>query len=183
MSAPQYPQQGWPPPTPPRKNNSNLVTWLACTAGVVVVAVIVLAISLNTGSAPTSRTATTSCTTALCEQVGNQPPTPAATTTTTQAPIPPTPTSFTLTVTILTQECFGSAGCDLTYRVTPQYTGPPTSGQWTITYTVAGTEDPTVGSFTYDADTGQAMINTQNAAQTKTSKVTLTATPTTVLPN
>jgi hypothetical protein len=59
------------------------------------------------------------------------------------------PGDFTLAAKILKQDCFASAGCNVTYRV--QVLKSPAAGSFEVTYDVQGVEDgPRTGSVTID---------------------------------
>jgi len=92
---------------------------------------------------------------------------PAPTVTVTRAPAAPvnTPTpepvlgslsthNVTLTVKITSKECFGSAGCVLTYKASPKTSANlPLDGTYDVTYSIRGGEDgPIDGSFTVADD-------------------------------
>ena len=89
-----------------------------------------------------------------------------------------------LKVKVTEKQCFGSAGCNITYRIEPSYGGLPLSesDEWLITYTVSGgTDGPQINSFTlrgtqieYDAD---------EFIQVKSTKTVLTAAVTAVATN
>lgn len=77
---------------------------------------------------------------------------------------------FTLTPKILKQACFGSAGCNVTFRVTPVYSGPslPSDATVEVTYEVVGSEDNYSNTFTMSGD-GQASVDSEESVSTKTS--------------
>lgn len=57
------------------------------------------------------------------------------------------PGDFALRVKILSQDCFGSAGCNVSYRV--QVLKAPKAGAYEITYDVGGVQDgPKTGNVT-----------------------------------
>lgn len=66
-------------------------------------------------------------------------------------PYKPKPTDFKLTPSITRKKCFGSAGCNITFRVDAEYVGKfPLEDDWTwvVVYEINGVEDaPEVGSF------------------------------------
>lgn len=57
-------------------------------------------------------------------------------------------------IKILKKECFGSAGCNITFRINPSYVGDqplPDSGTIEVTYRVSGDEDgPQINTFTVE---------------------------------
>lgn len=63
--------------------------------------------------------------------------------------VTPTVTDFTLTPKVLSKQCYGSAGCSVTFRVTPVYSGatPPDSQRTEVTYEVVGSSSPYSNSF------------------------------------
>lgn len=87
----------------------------------------------------------------------------------------PTKGDFTLKVKILSQECFGEAGCNITFRIKPEYTGPPLDPDVTyeVTYEVSGTQDPMSNTFTITGD--QASVEQEELAQTTSASIELRA--------
>lgn len=76
-----------------------------------------------------------------------------------QATYTPTPDDFELDVKILERQCFGSAGCNVTYRVELGYGGPTLDPDTTydITYEVRGVEDgPAINTLTATGDQYEA---------------------------
>lgn len=122
---------------------------------------------------------------------GAQAPTTAAPTTappttqpatTTAAPYTPVATDFKIEVIELERSCFGSAGCNVSYRINPTYVGaqPSTStGKLTVLYTINGADSPKTGSFTIQGD--QARYMEEDYVSGVAAGVSLTATPTRVL--
>jgi hypothetical protein len=93
----------------------------------------------------------------------------------------PQPADFQLEVVVLSQECFGSAGCNVTYELDITYL--PTvpledDGEWTLVYEVTGGEDgPQIGSMTLRGDgsvtyQGETFISTAAAGSPLTATVT-----------
>ena len=101
------------------------------------------------------------------------------------APAPvalPKTTDFTLAVKVLKKSCFGSAGCNITYRIDPTYNGAPfPSGvKFEVVYQVNGGQDPQINHFTIGAGDGpgnswQASVQDEEMIQTKSSSAVLTA--------
>lgn len=51
-------------------------------------------------------------------------------------------------IRIREQQCFGSAGCNITFQINPTYVGPSSlDGVFDVTYKVVGGEDPYVNTF------------------------------------
>ncbi|MEU1966416.1 hypothetical protein ABZ541_21540 [Micromonospora sediminicola] len=110
--------------------------------------------------------------------------TSAATTTaaapaTTEPPAPtyetPTKNDFKLKVKLLRKQCFGSAGCNVTYRIDVTYTGSglDPSKTYEVTYQVKGAEDPIINTFEVTGDS--ASVQEEEMASTKRSGDKLTA--------
>ena len=69
----------------------------------------------------------------------------------------PKPEDFILHVKILEKDCFGSAGCNLTYKIEPAYTGPALEpgARWDVTYEITGGDDDEISTFEFGGtDTG-----------------------------
>lgn len=68
-----------------------------------------------------------------------------------------TATDFRVDLTIVGQECFGTAGCNVTYTIDPTYRTGPLSDldgrNLRIVYEVTGGEQPQIGNFTSDGST------------------------------
>jgi hypothetical protein len=92
----------------------------------------------------------------------------------------PVAKDFKLTIKTLTKQCFGSAGCNVTYRVELGYTGPDLNPDTTyeVTYEVKGAEDPIIGTLTVTGDEYERP--SEELASTKSSKAKLTVTVTDV---
>lgn len=66
------------------------------------------------------------------------------------------PRNFKLGVRIRSKECFGSAGCNVTVQIDPDYVGNQdvSSGSWEITYELRGLEDgPVIETMTLESGT------------------------------
>ncbi|MFI7605873.1 hypothetical protein ACIBTV_12190 [Micromonospora sp. NPDC049366] len=109
-------------------------------------------------------------------------PTTAAAAPTTRAPEPlpvydtPTKRDFTLAVKILRKQCFGSAGCNVTYRIDVTYTGDgdlDPAKTYEVTYQVKGAEDPIINTFEVSGDS--ASVQQEESASTRRSGDKLTA--------
>lgn len=88
----------------------------------------------------------------------------------------PKPSDFSLAVKILEKDCFGSAGCLITYRIDVSYGGPALdpATEYEVIYEVSGDEDgPITNTFTVQGDS--ASVDKEEDASTKNSKVKLTA--------
>ncbi len=96
---------------------------------------------------------------------------------TTAAPAFHTPTTkdFKLGVKILRKQCFGSAGCNINYRIDVTYLGGELdpSKTYEITYEVTGAEDPIINTLEVTGDS--ASVQEEESAGTKRSSDKLTA--------
>jgi hypothetical protein len=116
----------------------------------------------------------------------NRPAATAAAPTPTDAPettaaARPTPQDFELTVKTLSKQCFGSAGCNLTYRIEVGYDGPPLdpSDTYEVVYEVRGGEDgPQINTLTVEGD--QSSVDREESISTSTAGKQLTAHATSV---
>ncbi|SBT40647.1 hypothetical protein [Micromonospora auratinigra] len=87
----------------------------------------------------------------------------------------PTKSDFKLKVKILSKACFGSAGCNVTYRINVTYTGAglDPSRTYEVTYQVKGAEDPIINTFEVTGDS--ASVQQEEMASTRRSGDKLTA--------
>ncbi|MEU5942249.1 hypothetical protein ABZ807_24385 [Micromonospora sp. NPDC047548] len=92
----------------------------------------------------------------------------------------PTKSDFKLKVKILRKQCFGSAGCNITYRIDVTYSGAglDPSTTYEVTYEVKGAEDPIINTFEVTGDS--ASVQEEEMASTKRSADKLTAVVTSV---
>lgn len=70
-------------------------------------------------------------------------------------PYTPTTADFALNVVTLEQSCFGSAGCNVTYRIEVSYVGAQIPGEdesYRVVYELRGGEDQKIGSFELQGD-------------------------------
>lgn len=131
----------------------------------------------STVAAPGPTTTVTTTTTAAAPA----PVEPAEETTATEAPAASfdgKPGDFDIAVKVRKKECFGSAGCNVTYQIDPKYTGSadlPDTGTIEVTYEVSGDEDgPQINTFSIDAD-GTAHFSSEEEMSTPKSSTKLKA--------
>jgi hypothetical protein len=94
----------------------------------------------------------------------------------------PAATDFKLTLKVLSKQCFGSAGCNLTYRILVSYAGPTLNPATTydVLYTVKGGEDgPITNTLKVTGD--QSSVDEEESASTKHKADKLTVAVTDVL--
>lgn len=160
-------------PPPPKKRRAGRLA-LAIIGGVVGLIVLISVIGALASGGDTPRAASPGTATK---------PTIAAPTTGAAAPPPAKPADhtpaareFQIRVKVLSKQCFGSAGCNITFRIDPTYSGPALDPgtTWLITYEVTGVEDgPQVNTFELTGDT--ASFDSEESASTKTSRAKVTA--------
>jgi hypothetical protein len=88
----------------------------------------------------------------------------------------PKASDFELTVKTLSKQCFGEAGCNITFRVEVAYGGPKLDPgtTWEVTYEIRGPEDgPQVNTLTVTGD--QSSVDQEEMASTRSSSVKLRA--------
>jgi hypothetical protein len=70
----------------------------------------------------------------------------------------PKKSDFELKIKTLSKKCFGSAGCNVEVRISPEYVGSgvdlPDSGTIELTYKLTGTEDPEIGTIEMELPDG-----------------------------
>lgn len=182
---PQQPYGEHPPPPPKwRRKPSKLVIVLASVGGLVALCcggTIIAAIAGGDDkpkgksiAAPTTTTPAVVVTTTAAAVATTEPAYAAP------APHEPTPKDFTIKVKTLEKKCFGSAGCNVEYRIQPEYSGPPLGSDQTteVTYEVRGLEDTAVGTFTMNGTSAE--IPSSESGSTTSSGKKLTAKVTSV---
>jgi len=92
----------------------------------------------------------------------------------------PQPADFVLTAKVLEKSCFGSAGCNVQYRIEVTYNGAPLdpSKTYEVTYEVNGGEDPEIN--TLEVTGTKYSADDRESIGTKSSKTELTVTVTSV---
>lgn len=173
---------GAPIPATPGKR-SNVLAWA--------VGGIALVIALGCGGAVIAvvsgdDTKSAADTTPSSASPGSAAPTTATPTTAPASTAPavvtytPTKSDFKLNVKVLRKQCFGSAGCNITYRIDVTYTGAELDPfkTYEVTYEVKGGEDPIVNTFEVTDDS--ASVEQEEFASTRRSADKLTAVVTSV---
>lgn len=100
----------------------------------------------------------------------------------------PTPAAadFSLAIKTTKKECFGSAGCNITFEINLTYAGPALepNSSWDVTYDITGGEDPQTNTLTVNFDDtgihGQYQQDGFQFIGTKSSKAVLKAVVTSV---
>lgn len=168
-----------PPPLPPQAGPERPVYrrgWFLFLTGGLVGLVLGAAIG-NSGSSPNRASTTSTDRPAVTAAATPTPTDPPMTT----AVAEPKPRDFELTVKTLSKQCFGSAGCNLTYRVEVGYDGPPLdpSNTYEVVYEVRGGEDgPQINTLTVEGD--QSSVEREESISTSSSGRKLTAVVTSV---
>jgi hypothetical protein len=93
-----------------------------------------------------------------------------------------TPADITLAVKVLKKECFGSAGCNVTYTVAPSYTatvGAEPNSSWDVTYEIKGGSEQQINtlhmSFDGTGQHGSFQADSEEMISTGSAKAQLTA--------
>jgi hypothetical protein len=92
----------------------------------------------------------------------------------------PTAADFAIGIDVLSKQCFGSAGCNLTYKINVTYKGLTSmdpSKTYTVVYDVAGGDSPITANFTIH---GTQITYHNGFTQTPNDAAALTATATSV---
>ena len=100
----------------------------------------------------------------------------------TPEPYEPRKADWKIGIKILSKQCFGSAGCNVEYRIVPDYVGTrylPESGTIEVTYDVKGAEDQITNTFTVEHK--EASFDDREMTSVKTSKAVLVAVVTDVV--
>jgi hypothetical protein len=90
-------------------------------------------------------------------------------------PASPAAADFRIRLKVKRKTCFGSAGCNVTYRIVPTYVGSEdlSSGSWDVTYVVRGGEDgPQTNTFTMTD--GEASFDSEELVSTRSRDTKLT---------
>lgn len=160
--------QYWPPAVQPPPKKSRLPWVIAAGAlGLILVVALGIAVALGQGNSPAAKTPSAWDK----EQAKVAETTP--TVTTKPAPEPgatPQVADFKLTARITDKKCFGSAGCNIDFKIEMDYLGSALSEDdtWEITYEVTGVEDgPMIGTLEL---TGTTFTSSEESVSTTSSK-------------
>lgn len=144
-----YPQQ----PPPPRKRRWPWIVFAVCIAVAVIAVTVVVTLAVTgdsgKGSEASEPSGGTDTATVPVEDTAEPEPAPEPE----PEPEPFTTDDFKLRVKILSEECYGSAGCNVEFRVIPTYVGAaPDYEERTVevTYKVTGLEDDLTSTFTLE---------------------------------
>jgi len=154
--------------------NSQVYVLAAGIAVAILGTVTLLALNTDDTQQPAAATRTTAPASPSPIRTTEAPPPP---------PVEPKPADFTIPLKILSKQCFGSAGCNVTFRIAPAYSGPalPVDKTYRVIYTVSGDESgPQTNSFTLTGE--QAEYQSEESASTRSAGVALVAKVTEVLP-
>jgi hypothetical protein len=171
----QSPQPVQPVQQPPAKRRHRWIPWVAYPA------VFLVGVTVGmTGEDATAPAASSPEPTATASSTA--PAEPAEETTVPSEPAEPlygepSKSHFTLSVKTLKKECFGSAGCLVTYRILVDYSGGPTldpSKTYEVIYEVRGGEDgPVTNTLTVTGT--ESSVDKEESLSTSSSKAKLTA--------
>ena len=174
---PPYQQLGQVPPPPPKKPFWKR-WWFIAIVVVLVLGALGSAFG-NRGGGDTAGTPATA-TTGKGATSTSAPPSTSTTTTTTSAPAPTPlkPADFQIGIKVLSKKCFGSAGCNVEFRIDPKYVGRQSlpSGTIEVTYKITGGDDPMTNTFTIEGGTARypqtEFISTPSSSSTLRAVVT-----------
>lgn len=187
MSQPYNPQQPYPGPTPPppapkRKRFGFLALGVA-VAATFAVGSCTGALGASAGKATTAVPGSTVTVTAPAPTVTvTEGATPAEKPKATEAPEPektvePSAEDWKITIKVLKKTCFGSAGCNVQYRIKPEFVGDrssyPDSGTVEITYEVNTEDGPAVNTFEVDLSSDKATFPEKEFGQTSSENTKL----------
>ena len=84
--------------------------------------------------------------------------------------VTPKPSDFTLKLKILSKQCYEGAGCNVEFRVVPEYRGEDLPGEQTteVTYKVSGTDSTYTNTFTMKGE--EASVQESEPVSTPTTK-------------
>lgn len=185
---PPAPPWGAPPPPPAAKPRRKLWPWLLGGAAVFLLLLggcgaLLASIADEAAKTPAPGSRSTPLATAEAtpsetadgiQETTPPPPEPAYT---------PTAKDFRIAVKVVSRQCFGSAGCLVSYRVAPTYVGKhplSESVEYEVTYEVRGVDDgPAVNTFTVTG--GESSVQSEETAQTPSSTTKLSAVATDVV--
>lgn len=201
---PQYPQygpgqpssqhpQGPPPPQGPVKPPKQPAPKTQTTRALILTGIGGLVLGLIIGAAPSSNSATDASSPAptVTVTVPDTGPSPDPITTPTNKPTVPAPApvatsptvkDFKLAVKTLTKQCFGSAGCNVTFRILVTYNGPALDPgkSYEVLYEVRGGEDgPIANKLTVAGD--ESSVDEEEMVSTPKSSTKLVAVVTDVM--
>lgn len=192
-STPYNPQQQYtpvpsPPSAPPNSSGFPPRRYGRATLGVVALLAMLAGVLIGYAAGHGTKDdgkASAAGTSAITTDVPSEPPLTDETTDVPESVSPPAikPSDFRITLKIKKKECFGSAGCNVSFQIDPQYVGAGDieSGSYEVTYVVRGPEDgPMINTFTLED--GKASFDDEEMASTKNAHVRLTARVTSIDP-
>ena len=148
---PTQEQSAVPPTEPQTKRRWLLPTLVGVGAFVLGVGVGVVGSEGETDTPPPATAVNGGVTaSAAAEAPSPEPPPPPP-----PEPYQPTPADYALTIKTLEKQCFGSAGCNVTFRIELAYVGlesPDPTSTYELTYEVQGGEDPLINTLTVTGD-------------------------------
>jgi hypothetical protein len=179
----QQPEQLPPQPVPPPKKKSRtlLVGIIAGVLGLGIGGAVGASGDGTTTAGPGATVTATATATATETVTEGSEPTELPTDEPTEKPVGwnPKPKDFKVTIKVTDKQCFGSAGCNVSYKVGLDYLGSqslPDEGTTDITYKISGAEDPIIGTLTLDSegkfDASEESTSTRSSSSKLTAKVT-----------
>lgn len=188
---PEHPSAPPPPPPPPPPRKRHWLRWTLISVGAFIALIIGITAAAGgshktaqPGALPSNSISTAPASPELpsAPDTSSQPATPAPAE---AAYVTPKPADFTVTLKVLSKQCFGSAGCNVTFR--PVLTQHIAKGlldpaiTYDLTYTVTGDESgPQINTLSVTGD--QYEQPDEGMASTPSSGTVLSAQVTSVTP-
>jgi hypothetical protein len=181
MGPPAYPIQHFAPILPPKKKHTTRNVLLIVLTGLVALCGVGTIVAATTSSGKAGNGAATSPTAAEPGHIKPGQQDPGIAPPVVAQKVAPDPKGFTIGVTVLTKHCFGSAGCNVTFRIDPKYNGTPYTDTttWTVVYQINGATDAYTGQFTLTGS--RASFDSEEMVTTKNSSAVLIAVVTNVV--
>jgi hypothetical protein len=151
-TTPDYPTMPAPPDGPPIAPPPPKPTgrWIAPALLGVVGLCVWSAFMLIVGAAIATPSTKTTTPTVIASETGTTTPSSTVAPTTTTGPHVPVPADFVMGVIETRRACFGSAGCNVNYKISVSYLGAPTTKAYTIVYEIQGAGNTRTDNFTLE---------------------------------
>lgn len=177
---------------PPSSTNNQEVSWWKRRVplwALILAGVVGVSLGAASASAPedgggerASASSATTTTEKLTTTTERTTATERPTTTTRPPAYTPVPTDFAIALITTEKQCFGSAGCIVSFTIDVSYVGtqlPDPAKTFTVVYDILGGEDPKTASFEVSGD--EISYTKDDSISTASSDAVLTAVPTTVI--
>jgi hypothetical protein len=174
---PQPPQVPPPQPTKPKRFGWPTVIIASVVSWLIGVVMIMMVLPANDNSLPTVTTSASEQASDTGTEAGSEPTDAGQPTETATAGVhAPTAGDFEVSIKILSKQCFGSAGCNISYRpkIAADKSALPDSGTVEVSYRITGGEGPILGTFLITlGDSPQVEGQDEESTETSSSGSTL----------